>query len=233
MYGRAADMDSIVRIAQKYNLKVIEDAAQAHGALYKNRKVGSLGDAAAFSFYPGKNLGALGDAGAVVTKDEKLAAKIRMLGNYGAKEKYHHEYLGNNSRLDELQAGFLSIKLKYIEKWNQDRNRIAERYIREIKNESIILPMQNDLEYYSVWHLFVIRTQERDKLEEYLTRKGIGTAKHYPIPIHKQKAYAGQFLGEKLEIAEEISNTVLSLPMYYGLGEKECDYIIEAINQFR
>lgn len=234
LYGRSADMDGILEIAKKYNLKVIEDAAQAHGALYKGKKVGSLGDAAAFSFYPGKNLGALGDGGAVTTNDRELADKIRMLGNYGANIKYHHEYLGNNSRLDELQAGFLRVKLKYLHEWNKERNRIAERYLTEIKSNEIIFPLPTSADYYNVWHLFVIRSKQRDKLERYLNEKGIGTNKHYPIPIHKQKAYSKEPLSrENLPIAEELSDTVLSIPMYYGMKNKEIDYVIECLNDFR
>ena len=234
LYGRVTDMDPIIEIANKYNLKVIEDAAQAHGALYKGRIVGSLGDAAAFSFYPGKNLGALGDGGAVVTNDESLVEKIRMLGNYGSKEKYHHEYLGNNSRLDEIQAGFLRVKLKHLEKWNKERNRIAECYLQGIKNDSIILPLPCDNDYHNVWHLFVVRCKERDMLEKYLDEKGIGTTKHYPVPIHKQKAYSNEkFYNDELKIAEELSNTVLSIPMYYGMEEDEINYVIEALNSFK
>ena len=233
LYGRAADMDSICEIAQKYNLRVIEDAAQAHGALYKGRKVGSLGDAAAFSFYPGKNLGALGDGGAVTTNDANLAEKVAMLGNYGSKIKYHHEYLGNNSRLDELQAGLLRVKLPHLEKWNKERNKIASRYLLEIKNELIILPQHGNQDYYNVWHLFVIRCDRRDELEAYLNEKGIGTTKHYPIPIHKQKAYANEaFSKETYPIAEKISNTVLSIPMYYGMTDEEVSYVIDEINMF-
>lgn len=234
LYGRAADMDKIAKIARKYGLKLIEDAAQAHGALYKGKRIGSLGDAAAFSFYPGKNLGALGDGGAVTTNDKMLADKIRMLGNYGASIKYHHEYLGNNSRLDEVQAGFLRVKLPYLEKWNEDRNRIASRYLNGIVNRHIILPLKNSDEYYNVWHLFVIRSEYRDQLEMYLNEKGIGTNKHYPIPIHKQKAYSEEeFSREGFPIAETLSRTVLSLPMYYGMEEEEINYVINALNSFK
>lgn len=233
LYGRAADMDEISQIAKRHGLKIIEDAAQAHGALYKGKRVGSLGDAAAFSFYPGKNLGALGDGGAVTTDDKTLADKVRALGNYGAKIKYHHKYLGNNSRLDELQAGFLRVKLKYLEKWNQERNDIAEKYFAGIKNKAILLPLPNNKEYHNVWHLFVIRSENRDQLERYLGEKGIGTAKHYPIPIHKQEGYAEEVISQQcLPIAEEISRTVLSIPMYYGMKEEEIQYVIDTINDF-
>lgn len=234
LYGRAAEMDEITAIADKYNLKVLEDAAQAHGALYKGRKVGSLGYAAAFSFYPGKNLGALGDGGAVTTNDAELAEKIRMLGNYGSKIKYHHEYQGNNSRLDEMQAAFLRIKLKNLEKWNKDRNRIADKYLKEINNPFITAPLPCDEEHYNVWHLFVVQSDERDALEQYLNNKGIGTTKHYPIPIHKQKAYSHEMLSkESLPVAEKLASSVLSIPMYYGMTDEEIDYVIETLNSFR
>lgn len=234
LYGRTADMDEICTIAKKYGLKVIEDAAQAHGALYKGRKAGSLGDAAAFSFYPGKNLGALGDGGAVTTNDEILADKVRMLGNYGAKIKYHHEYQGNNSRLDEVQAAFLRIKLRRLEEWNRDRNRIAERYLNEITNPGIHKPLPCDSDHYNVWHLFVVRSESRDELEKYLNENGIGTTKHYPIPIHKQKAYSNEkFSQESLPIAEKLSESVLSIPMYYGMEDDEITYVINKINDFQ
>lgn len=233
LYGRSADMDRISAISRKHNLKLIEDAAQAHGAMYKGRRIGSLSDAAAFSFYPGKNLGALGDGGAVTTDDKELADKIRMLGNYGSSLKYHHEYLGNNSRLDEMQAGFLRVKLPYLEKWNEERNRIADRYLTEIRNKNITLPLPTDDTYYNVWHLFVIRSKHRDELEDYLNKKGIGTNKHYPIPIHKQNAYKNEPLSkENLPIAEELSSSVLSIPMYYGMTEDEIGYVIDALNNF-
>lgn len=196
--------------------------------------MGSLGDAAAFSFYPGKNLGALGDGGAVTTNDFELASKIRMLGNYGSKEKYHHEFLGTNSRLDELQAGFLRIKLSHLKDWNDERSNIAKQYLSGITNDKIILPLPSNSEYYNVWHLFVVRTKYRDELERYLEKRGIGTTKHYPIPIHKQGAYEKTSLSkEYLPIAEEISRTVLSIPMYNGMRNEEIQYVIESINNFK
>ncbi len=232
LYGQPAEMKPIMEIAQAYDLYVIEDSAQAHGALYHKRKVGTFGNLAAFSFYPGKNLGALGDAGCVVTDDEDLARQVRALGNYGSGEKYNHIYQGNNSRLDELQAAFLSTKLKYLERWNSERRRIAERYLEEIKNPQIILPQIID-ESQSVWHLFVIRCQEREQLEDWLTKKGIQTQKHYPIPIHLQEAYRNLHIQKgRLPIAEEISRTVLSLPLYYGMTEDEITYVINSVNAF-
>ncbi len=232
LYGQCCNMDSINTIAQKYNLKVIEDAAQAHGALYKGRKAGSLGDAAAFSFYPGKNLGALGDAGAVTTNDRALAAKIRALSNYGSSEKYHHIYQGTNSRLDEMQAAFLKVKLSELDKWNAWRRSVASRYLEGIKNPLIILPKMSG---YSepVWHIFAIRCSRRDELADYLSDNCIQTVIHYPIPIHKQGAYKGTTVSEGVfPIAEEIAATELSLPMYYGLDEVKVDYVISCINEF-
>lgn len=233
LQGRPADMDAINAIAKKHNLKVIEDAAQAHGARYKGRKVGSLGDAAGFSFYPGKNLGALGDGGCITTNNKDIADKVRALGNYGSDYKYHHIYKGVNSRLDEMQAAFLSVKLKHLDKWNEERRRIAARYLSKIHNPLIHLPKASDEVFEHVYHVFVIRCSKRDEIEAYLKENGIGTLKHYPIPMHMQKAYADLGLKEgDLPIAEEISKTVLSIPMYYGITEEQIDYIIELINCF-
>lgn len=232
LYGQCADMDKINSIAKKYNLKVIEDAAQAHGALYKGKKAGSLADAAGFSMYPGKNLGALGDGGMVTTNDEVLAKKIAALACYGSDYKYHHIYKGVNSRLDEIQAGFLSIKLDHLDKWNADRNRIAKMYLEDIKNDKIILPIVNKNNYH-VWHIFAIRCKNRDELEKYLTDKGIGTNKHYPTPMHLQGAYTDLNIKEgELPLAEVISKEELSLPMYYGMSDEEVNYIIKVINEF-
>ncbi len=232
LYGQCADMDKINSIAKKYNLKVIEDAAQAHGALYKGKKAGSLGDAAGFSMYPGKNLGALGDGGMVTTNDGALAKKIASLACYGSDYKYHHIYKGVNSRLDEIQAGFLSIKLDHLDKWNADRNRIAKMYLEGIKNDKIVLPVVNKNNYH-VWHIFAIRCKKRDELEKYLADKGIGTNKHYPTPMHLQGAYSDLNINEgELPVAELISKEELSLPMYYGMTEEEVNYIINIINEY-
>lgn len=232
LYGQACDMDPIMAIAKKHDLKVIEDCAQAHGALYKGQKVGTFGDAAGFSFYPGKNLGALGDAGAVVTNNIELSEKIKALGNYGSDYKYHHIYKGNNSRLDEIQAAFLSVKLPHLERMNVERRRIADRYLSEIKNDRIILPtVETDM--VPVWHIFGIRCAERDALEKYLNDAGIGTNKHYPIPMHLQKCYKDLgFKAGDFPISEEISSTELSIPMYYGMTDDEISYVIDAINHF-
>ncbi len=232
LYGKPAKMDKIKAIAEQYGLRLIEDAAQAHGAEYKGKKVGSLGDAAGFSFYPGKNLGALGDAGAVVTDDKSLADKVRALGNYGSDYKYHHIYQGHNSRLDELQAAFLRIKLRNLERWTADRRNTAKLYEQQMKHSDILLPTEVEEEKH-VYHIFAIRSNRRDELEKYLNEKGIGTNKHYPIPMHLQGAY--KELGMKrgdLPLAEEISATELSIPMYYGMTSEEVSYVIDTINKF-
>lgn len=232
LYGQACEMDEIMKIAKKRNLYVVEDCAQAHGALYKGNKIGSFGDAAGFSFYPGKNLGALGDAGATVSNNEELITKIRELGNYGSDYKYHHIYKGSNSRLDEMQAAFLSAKLPHLERMNEERRRIANMYLRGINNPEIILPYVLE-ECLPVWHIFALRCNRRDELEQYLQSKGIMTNKHYPIPMHLQDCYRD--LGFKpgdYPIAEEISKTELSIPLYYGMTDEEVQYVISVINEF-
>lgn len=232
LYGQACDMDPIMEIAKKHDLYVVEDCAQAHGATYKGRKVGSFGDAAGFSFYPGKNLGALGDAGATITNNEALADMVRALGNYGSDYKYHHIYKGNNSRLDELQAAFLSAKLPVLDKVNEDRRRIANAYSAGIKNAKVILPYVKE-ECVPVWHIYAVRCDARDELEKYLKDLGIGTNKHYPIPMHLQECYKDLGLKEgDLPIAEEISRTELSLPLYYGMTDEQIQFVIDSINNF-
>lgn len=232
LYGQPCDMDPIIEIAKKHNLYIVEDCAQAHGATYKGRKIGSFGDAAGFSFYPGKNLGALGDAGATVSNSKELADKVRALGNYGSDYKYHHIYQGNNSRLDEMQAAFLAVKLPILDKVNENRRATAKKYLEGIKNKEVILPYVP--EYANpVWHIFGIRCKRRKELEEFLNSKGIGTNKHYPIPMHLQECYKD--LGFKkgdFPIAEEISDTELSIPMYYGMTDEEVQYVINSINMF-
>lgn len=233
LQGRPADMDPIMEIAKKHNLWVIEDAAQAHGTLYKGKKVGALGDAAGFSFYPGKNLGALGDGGAVVTNNKEIADKVRAIGNYGSDYKYHHIYKGTNSRLDEMQAAFLRVKLPELDKWNAARVEVAKKYFEGIKNPKIALPLEPSEDFGHIYHVFVIRCKERDVLEKYLADNGIGTVKHYPYPMHLQDCYADLGLKQgDLPIAEEISNTVLSLPMYYGMTDEQVQYVIDVINKF-
>lgn len=234
LYGRAADMGPIVYIAKKYNLRIVEDCAQAHGAEYKGKRIGSFGDAAGFSFYPGKNLGALGDGGIVVTDDKDIAGKVRMLRNYGSSVKYNHEYAGVNSRLDELQAAFLRIKLPHLDEWNKERNRIASKIIDNVNNPLIRLPAKSDDTYYNVWHIFAVMCECRDKLEKYLDSKGIGYNMHYPIPVHLQKAYAYLNLPKgAYPVAEKNSACELSLPMYWGLTDEQIDYIIDALNNFK
>lgn len=233
LYGQACDMDPIIAIAKKYHLFIVEDCAQAHGATYKGKKVGTFGIASGFSFYPGKNLGALGDAGAVVTDNKEIAEKVRALSNYGSDYKYHHIYKGHNSRLDEIQAAFLSAKLPHLERMNAERRRIASRYLSEIHHPDVVLPYvpQNCT---PVWHIFGIRTSRRDDLEKYLNDNGIGTNKHYPIPMHLQECYKDLGFSEgDYPIAEEISSTELSLPMYYGMTDEEIEYVINTINNFR
>lgn len=232
LYGQTADMDPINEIAKKYNLKVIEDSAQAHGAMYKGKKTGALGDASGFSFYPSKNLGALGDAGAITTNDEVLAKKVKILANYGSDYRYHNIYKGTNSRLDEIQAGFLRIKLNDLDKWNLNRKKIAEKYMDGIKNQKITKPYVASYAD-SIWHLFVIRTENRDEFEKYLNDNGVGTTIHYPVPMHLQEAYKDLNIKEgELPIAEKIANEVISIPMYYGMKEEEIQYVIDVINKW-
>lgn len=232
LYGQPCDMDPIMNLARKYGLYVVEDCAQAHGARYKGKIIGSFGDAAGFSFYPGKNLGALGDAGAVVTNNEEISNKVKALRNYGSDFKYHHIYKGNNSRLDELQAAFLSAKLPHLDKMNKERKKLAKMYLDGIKNDAIVLPYIPD---YAdpVWHIFAIRCSHRDQLERYLNDADIMTNKHYPIPMHLQECYKDLgFKNGDFPVAEEISATELSLPMYYGMTEEEIQYVIKKVNEF-
>lgn len=233
LYGQPCDMDPIMEIAKRRGLFVVEDCAQAHGATYKGKKVGSFGDAAGFSFYPGKNLGALGDAGAVLTDREDVAVKVSAIANYGSDYKYHHIYKGFNSRLDEFQAAFLREKLVILDKMNSERREIAQRYLTEIKNPAVILPCVPDFAN-PVWHIFAVRSDNRDLLEKELEKRGVGTNKHYPIPIHEQLCYADFDLkAEAYPVASEISTTQLSLPMYYGMSAEEVEYVINSINEVR
>jgi dTDP-4-amino-4,6-dideoxygalactose transaminase len=214
LYGQTADMDAILAIADRFNLKVIEDAAQAHGARYKGRRAGSLGDAAGFSFYPGKNLGALGDGGAVTTSDDELAERLRVLRNYGSRVKYQNDVKGFNSRLDELQAAFLREKLSLLDDWNSKRRVVAETYLRSLDMSGLTLPFVPDWAE-PVWHLFVIRSENRNLLQKHLFDRGVSTLIHYPIPPHLQNAYADmRFSRGSYPITENIHDTVLSLPIY-------------------
>jgi len=233
LYGQICEMNNIMAIAQKYNLFVIEDNAQAQGTYFKGKISGSWGHINATSFYPGKNLGALGDAGAITTNDEHLAIKAKTIRNYGSQKKYYNEVKGINSRLDELQAAFLKVKLKYLDEWNKERNQIAQWYFDYLKEiDDIILPTIHP-DATSNYHLFVIRTQKRNELQEYLHQHQISTLIHYPIPPHLQDAY--KELGYKkgaFPIAEEIANTCLSLPMYPGLSKENVEYIAQTIKKF-
>ncbi|WP_243544491.1 DegT/DnrJ/EryC1/StrS family aminotransferase [Pseudodesulfovibrio tunisiensis] len=232
LYGQVCDMASINAVAEKYGLKVIEDAAQAHGALFQGKRAGNLGDAAAFSFYPGKNLGAMGDGGAVTTNDAELAARIRGLGNYGSSQKYVHEAKGRNSRLDELQAAVLSVKLPFLDLDNAHRRRIASRYRSRVTNPAIQLPAEVHGAEGHVYHLFVIRSKNRDGLQQYLSEKGIQTLIHYPTAIHRQGAYR-EFDEADLPLAEQLAAEVLSLPMSPVLSLDDADRVAAALNAWR
>ena len=233
LYGQASPIKEIMSLAKKYNLKVIEDCAQAHGAYYPDihKKVGSLAEASGFSFYPGKNLGALGDAGAITTNNDDLATKINALRNYGSAEKYINIYQGTNSRLDEIQAAILNIKLKYLDNEITRRRKIANYYLTNIKNKNLILPYVINEDSH-VWHLFVIRCRNRDNLQKYLLKKGIQSLIHYPIPPHKQKAYP-ELNSLELPITEEIHETCLSLPISAVLTMEETQKIVEVLNEWQ
>ena len=230
LYGQVTGMDEINAIATEHNFKVIEDCAQAHGAVYKERKVGNLGDAAGFSFYPGKNLGALGDAGAVTTSDKELANTIAALRNYGSHEKYKNRYKGINSRLDEIQAAMLSVKLRYLDKEIFIRQAVAQAYLHGIKNPLIELPLVEDVNAH-VWHLFVIRTAHREKLVNYLNTNGVETLIHYPIPPHQQDAYQ-EWEGNFFPISEQIHKQVISIPISSVINSDEVGSIVKLINEF-
>jgi len=234
LYGQLAEMDVINEMAHLNNLLVIEDAAQSQGANSDFGKSGNVSDAAAFSFYPGKNLGALGDGGAVTTSDDALAKVIQSLRNYGSEKKYYNDYIGVNSRLDEMQAAFLNVKLPNLDEENNARKAIAKRYLSEIKNDKITLPFW-DLSNNHVFHLFVIRTQNRDELQQYLLENGIQTIIHYPIPPHKQKAFSIETSGWNnlsFPITEKTHSEVLSLPMSPVLTLEEVDFVISILNKY-
>jgi dTDP-4-amino-4,6-dideoxygalactose transaminase len=230
LYGQVVQMEKIWQLAEKYNLKIIEDAAQAHGAVYENKTVGNLGDAAGFSFYPGKNLGCLGDGGAITTNDDELANKILALRNYGSHLKYHNLYKGFNSRLDEIQAAVLNVKLPFLDSDNTWRREIAKYYRENIRNPKIILPNAGDEESH-VWHLFVIRVQNREVLQNYLGKNEVQTMVHYPIPAHKQPAYR-EWNDLSFPITEKIHNEVISLPISPVLTRSEMDRVADLINSF-
>ena len=231
LYGQAVQMEKIWAIAKKYNLKVFEDCAQAHGAYYQGKRVGNLSDAAAFSFYPGKNLGALGDAGAVVSNDKELIDKVKTLANYGSDRKYHNVYKGLNSRLDEIQAAVLSVKLPHLDADNAKRREIAKYYRENITNSKIILP-KTYAEDAHVWHVFAVRTQERDRFQQYLSDNGVQTIIHYPTPPHKQPAYQ-EWNNRTYPITEEIHQTIISLPMSPVMTDEEIKEVVRIVNEWK
>lgn len=232
LYGQTCNMKPISQIAEKYNLKIIEDCAQSHGATYEGKRAGSLGDAAAFSFYPGKNLGALGDAGAITTNDEELYNKLKALRNYGSHKKYENLFKGYNSRLDEFQAPILNEKLKYLDHDNSIRRSIASYYLNHIDNNGIVLPVVDGEDVSHVWHVFVVRTISREKFIEHMTNSGIQTMIHYPIPPHKQKAYE-EWNNLSYPISEQIHSQIVSLPISPVMDEEEVKCVVEAVNEYR
>jgi dTDP-4-amino-4,6-dideoxygalactose transaminase len=232
LYGQACDMTKIMDIAKKYDLRVVEDCAQSHGNHWNGKTVGTFGDVGCFSFYPSKGCGAFGDAGCIVTDNEELAAKFKVYRNYGSEKRYHNQVVGTNSRLDEMQAGLLRVKMKHLDEFNSERCDIAERYLNEIKNPLIRMPKIRP-GADSTWHQFVIHCDRRDELKEYLVKRDIGTLIHYPIPPHLSEAY--EYLGKKrgdYPITEKYADEVLSLPMYNGMTAEEIQTVIDAVNQF-
>lgn len=232
LYGQSCDMARIMEIAKKYSLLVIEDCAQSHGNHWQGQTVGTFGDAGCFSFYPSKGCGAFGDAGCIVTNNEELARKIRIFRNYGSGKRYYNQMVGSNSRLDEMQAGLLRVKLSHLEELNAERCKIAEHYIDKITNPLLQLPKLRP-GADSTWHQFVVRCGQRNRLMQYLEDRGIGTLIHYPIPPHLSEAY--QYLGKKrgdYPITEKMADEVLSLPMYNGMTDDELDYVVQALNEF-
>jgi dTDP-4-amino-4,6-dideoxygalactose transaminase len=228
LYGQSCDMDAIMEIARKHSLKVVEDAAQAHGGRWRGQRVGSIGDAATFSFYPGKNLGAFGDAGAVVSQDQDLIERIRMLANHGRLEKYTHKMEGVNSRLDGMQAAILRVKLRYLDEWNRKRRHIADVYRDQLTDRGIVLPTVHE-NAEPVWHLFVIRVSERERLQSMLKEEGIATGIHYPVPLHQQPAYEDRRASYHLPVTERVTQEVVSLPMYPELDQEQIEAICSAV----
>jgi len=232
LYGQASNMKPIVDICKKHDLKLVEDCAQSHGATFDGKTTGTFGDIACFSFYPSKNLGAFGDGGAIVTDDENLAEFIKIFRNYGSQKRYYNMLVGANSRLDEIQAGFLRVKLKYLDDMTKEKREFSQRYLNELRNDKIELPRIREKATH-IWHQFVIKTPYRDELMDYLNDRNIGTIIHYPIPPHLSEAYS--YLNVKkgdLPITEEYANSVLSIPLYNGMTKEEQDYVIDAINAF-
>ena len=232
LYGQVADMDKITRICKEHHLKLIEDCAQSHGALYRGQMTGTFGDVGCFSFYPSKNLGAFGDAGALVTDSPELAEAARVFRNYGSEKRYYNKVVGANSRLDELQAGLLNVRLTHLQEITEERRHLAERYRLGLHQKDLILPEERP-DTYTVWHQYVVRTARRRELRDYLDEKGIGTLIHYPIPPHLSEAYRELgFRRGDLPVTERYADTVLSLPFYTGMTEEELEYTIDCINSF-
>ncbi|MGJ3238471.1 MAG: DegT/DnrJ/EryC1/StrS family aminotransferase [Anaerolineae bacterium] len=232
LYGQTVDMDPILKIAKRHNLHVFEDAAQAHGAYYKGQRAGSMSDAAMFSFYPGKNLGAYGDAGMVITNDEEVVKKLRMLGNYGQSKKYHHDIKGYNRRLDSVQAAVLRVKLQHIDAWNAKRAEHATYYSEQLQDTHYHLPTVAE-DSTSVWHLYVIRTQKRDQLQQYLADHNISTGIHYPVPIHLQPAYSELSLPEgTFPYSEQYATESLSLPMFAEMTHEQREHVVQTLITF-
>lgn len=234
LYGIPSDMEQIAGICKRHGLRLVEDCAQSHGAAYQGQMTGTFGDIGCFSFYPSKNLGAFGDAGAVVTDDETLASGIRLYRNYGSEKRYFNKVSGVNSRLDEIQAGLLRVKLKHLEELVREREKIAERYLKEIRNDAVEMPKAREGEgNRSVWHQFVVRCDKRDALIKYLKERGIGTLIHYPVPPHLSEAYRCLGYGRgSLPLTEQYADTVCSIPVYNGMTREEQDMVIEAVNEF-
>ncbi|WAM30726.1 DegT/DnrJ/EryC1/StrS family aminotransferase [Caldicellulosiruptor naganoensis] len=234
IFGQVCDMNRILEIAKKYNLYVIEDACQAFGAEYNGKKAGTIGDVGCFSFFPTKNLGGFGDGGLIVTNNDEVAEKARMLRQHGSKKKYYNELIGFNSRLDEIQAAILLVKLKYIDEWNKKRSEIAEKYNHGLKLEGLVTPAKtNACERGHIYHLYILQYENRDKILEYLTQKGIATGIYYPVPLHLTKAL--RFLGHKegdFKVAEEVSKRAFAIPMFPELKDEEVEFIISSINEF-
>jgi len=232
LYGQVTDMTKVVEICKKHHLRLIEDCAQAHGAMWNKQKVGTFGDIGCFSFYPTKNIGAFGDAGAIISHDKNLIEEVKVFRNYGSEKKYYNRMVGANSRLDEIQAALLQIRLKYYDESTSGRRKIAKRYIEGITNPKIQLPKERE-NSYAVWHQFVIRCKARDQLKEYLEQNEIGSIIHYPIPPYKQEAY--RYLGVDVNnypMANQLAEEVLSIPIYDGMTEEEQKYVMDVLNRF-
>lgn len=232
LYGQASNMAPVVELCKKYNLRLVEDCAQSHGAKFNGQMTGTFGDIGCFSFYPSKNLGAFGDAGAIVTNDDKIAEDTRIFRNYGSEKRYYNKVVGANSRLDEIQAGFLRVRLKYLDEMAAEKKNICDRYLNELNNDKLKLPQIRKGATH-IWHQFVIMTDYRDELMKYLDENGIGTIIHYPIPPHLSEAY--RYLGVtkgSLPITEKYADSVLSIPLYNGMTNEEQNYVIEKINKF-